>query len=283
MLSVRIIPRLDVKGPNLVKGINLEGLRVLGKPEKFSQHYYQSGADELLYMDVVASLYGRNNILEMVKNASKKVFIPITVGGGLRAIEDIKNVLSVGADKVALNTAAIKDPNLISELSNAFGSSTIVVSIEAIEQLDGSYQAFYDNGREASGKDAVEWAKEATSLGAGEVLITSVDKEGLGRGYDHKLTKNISDAVTVPVIASGGAGSSEHVLDLIKNVDVSGVGLASILHYKALDSLISEDDDYQEGNLDHIKRGGRVSSMRVCSIPDLKKTLKEGGVLCRNL
>ena len=281
MLGLRIIPKLDVKGPNLVKGINLEGLRVLGKPERFAQFYYENGADELLYMDVVASLYGRNNILDTVRNTAQKVFIPITVGGGLRSVEDVQAVLAAGADKVAINTAAIKNPELISQLAEVFGSSTIVISIEAIEQPDGSYQAFYDNGREASGLDAVKWAEQATELGAGEILITSVDQEGTGRGFDHDLTELVSAAVSIPVIATGGAGSPDSIVDLSKSIDVSAVGVASILHYNALDHLMSEQDNYVEGNLDHIKRGGRVQAMTTCTIPEIKRTLIDNKIACR--
>src|SRR3989344_2874988 len=152
----RIIGRLDIKGPNLVKGIHLEGLRVLGKPEQFAKYYYESGADELIYMDVVASLYGRNSLLGIVEKTAKEIFIPLTVGGGIRSLSDIRDVLRAGADKVALNTAAIGNPQIVSEASQMFGSSTIVISIEAIKQPDGQYLAFTDNGREHTGLDVVE-------------------------------------------------------------------------------------------------------------------------------
>src|SRR5574341_1652307 len=166
----RIIPRLDIKGPNLVKGIHLEGLRVLGKPDRFARCYYEHGADELLYMDVVASLYGRNSLLEIVARTSKEIFIPLTVGGGLRTLDDIKEALRAGADKVSLNTAAIGNPELVREASRRFGSSTIVVSIEAVKKPDGSYEAYTDNGRERTGVDALQWAVQAAELGAGEIL-----------------------------------------------------------------------------------------------------------------
>ena len=165
-LSLRIIPRLDIKGPNLVKGIHLEGLRVLGKPERFARYYYENGADELLYMDVVASLYGRNSLFDIVAKTSGEIFIPLTVGGGLRTLDDIKAVLRAGADKVSLNTAAIKRPELIREAARHFGSSTIVVSIEAIRQPEGNYEAYTDSGRERTGVNALKWAEEAAQLGA---------------------------------------------------------------------------------------------------------------------
>ncbi len=180
MQAVRVIPRLDIKGPNLVKGIHLEGLRVLGKPEDFAQYYYEQGADELLFMDVVASLYERNSLHDIISQTAKKIFIPLTVGGGLRTIEDIKNVLRAGADKVSLNTAAIKNPQIIRDASRKFGSSTIVVAIEAIKEADGTYRAYTDNGREHTGVEVVSWAKQVEELGAGEIIITSVDKEGTG-------------------------------------------------------------------------------------------------------
>ena len=197
---VRIIPRLDIKGPNLVKGIHLEGLRVLGKPEKFARHYYEQGADELVYMDVVASLYGRNNLLDIVAKTSREIFIPLTVGGGLRTIKDIQAVLRAGADKVALNTAAIRRPELIREAAKRFGSSTIVISIEAIKKSDGRYEAYTDNGREKTGVDVFDWALKAVELGAGEIMITSIDQEGTGHGFDIALTRKIAEAVNIPVI-----------------------------------------------------------------------------------
>jgi len=206
-VNVRIIPRLDIKGPNLVKGIHLEGLRVLGKPERFARYYYEQGADELLYMDVVASLYQRNSLLEIVSRTSREVFIPLTVGGGLRTLDDVRAVLRAGADKVSLNTAVIREPELIRQASRCFGSSTIVVSIEAIKKGDGSYEAYTDNGRERTSIDAFKWALQAAELGAGEIIVTSVDREGTGKGFDLELTRRIAESVPIPVIACGGAGT----------------------------------------------------------------------------
>ena len=168
-LAIRIIPKLDIKGPNLVKGMHLEGLRVLGKPEEFARHYYEQGADELIYQDVVASLYGRNSLHEIISKTAKEIFIPLTVGGGIRNLDDIVDVLRAGADKVSINTAAHDNPGLITQASRMFGKSTIVVLIEAIRQTDGRYQAFTDNGRNPTNRDVVTWAKEAEDLGAGEI------------------------------------------------------------------------------------------------------------------
>src|ERR1700682_6201107 len=173
---IRIISKLDIKGPNLVKGIHLEGLRVLGRPEAFSRFYYENGADELLYMDAVASLYGRNSLLEIVARTAREVLIPLCVGGGLRSVQDIRTVLRAGADKVALNTAALARPDFIREAARAFGSSTIVVSIEAIRQPAGDYHCYTNCGRDQTGVDAFQWAVQAAELGAGELLVTSVDR-----------------------------------------------------------------------------------------------------------
>ena len=216
MKTIRIIPRLDIKGPNLVKGIHLEGLRVLGKPSDFAKYYYESGADELLLMDVVASLYERNSLHDIITETAKNNFIPITVGGGIRNVNDIKKILRAGADKVCLNTAAIKNPEFIKQASREFGSSTIVVAIEAIKS-NGKYLAYTDNGREYTGLDVFDWAQKIAELGAGELVITSVDKEGTGNDFDTELISKINKLVPIPVIAHGGAGKKEDVVNLIKS------------------------------------------------------------------
>jgi imidazole glycerol-phosphate synthase subunit HisF len=190
-MNHRIIARLDIKGPNLVKGIQLEGLRVIGDPQIFAQHYYNNGIDELIYMDTVASLYNRNSLIELISKAAKSIFIPLTVGGGIRTIDDIRNVLRAGADKVAINTAAIKNPYFIKQASEMFGSSTIVVGIEAIKASNGEYYAYTDNAREFTGKEVLSWAKEVELLGAGEILLTSVDNEGVGKGFDLNLIRSV--------------------------------------------------------------------------------------------
>lgn len=277
-LLPRIIPRLDIKGPNLVKGIHFEGLRVLGKPWDFAFKYYQEGADELLYMDVVASLYERNSLLDIVDATAKKIFIPFTVGGGIRTIEDIKKVLRRGADKVAINTAAIKNPGFIREAANSFGSQCIVVSIEAKKGSHGTYEAMTDYGRERSGKDVLLWAKEAVELGAGELLITSIDQEGTGKGFDLELIRKIATSAPVPVIAAGGAGSAEHVLQSIKEGKADAVAIASIFHY--LEYQCDEDKFQTEGNIEFLKQADsgrlfmkdRLSPIR---IGELKKLLAE--------
>lgn len=282
---MRIIPRLDIKGPNLVKGIHLEGLRVLGKPWDFALKYYEEGADELLYMDVVASLYGRNNLLEIVSRTAENIFIPLTVGGGIRTIEDIQKLLRAGADKVALNTAVIYRPALIQEAAKVFGSQCIVISIEAKKLPNDRYEALTDNGRQTTGVDVFEWAKRVEKLGAGEILVTSVDFEGTGKGYDKELIKKIVSLVSIPVIACGGAGNKEHVLEVARECQVSGISAASLFHYGALDKEIDMKDFQQEGNIEFIKRAGEASFMRgkltPINLSHLKKFLQASRIRCR--
>jgi cyclase len=280
-MSVRIIPRLDIKGPNLVKGIHLEGLRVLGKPEKFARLYYEQGADELLYMDVVASLYQRNSLLDMVRRTSREIFIPLTVGGGLRTLDDIREALRAGADKVSLNTAAINRPELIREAAQRFGSSTIVVSIEAIRKPDGRYEAYTDNGRERTGVDAFEWAVRAAELGAGEIMVTSIDREGTGKGFDLELTGRIAQAAPIPVIACGGAGTIDHVHDVISKGQADAVCLASILHYHAVKRLNGADDITGEGNTEYLKNPRGFSKIQDASLPEIKARMLRHGIPCR--
>lgn len=234
MRRIRIIPRLDIKGPNLIKGIRLEGLRVMGEPQGFAKKYYESGADELLYMDSVASLYGRNNILEIVRKTAGEIFIPLTVGGGIRSSENAREALRAGADKIALNTAAIARPELISEIANDFGNQCVVVSIEAKQTGPGKWEAYTDNGRERTGIDAIEWAKKAASLGAGEILVTSVDREGTKKGFDIDMVKAVCDVVKIPVIASGGMGSLDDLRKLVEQTNVDAVAIANVLHYNTL-------------------------------------------------
>ena len=284
-MTVRIIPRLDIKGPNLVKGIHLEGLRVLGKPEQFARYYYENGADELFYMDAVASLYERNSLLDIIERTSREIFIPLTVGGGLRSVDDIRAALRAGADKVSLNTAAIRRPELIREASRAFGSSTILVSIEAIRREDGSYEAYVDYGRQHTGVNAVEWAKQAVTLGAGELVVTSIDKEGTGEGFDLDLTRQIAESVPVPVIASGGAGQLGHIHEAVVQGKADAVSVASVLHYHTIQHGDQEEADFtREGNVEFLKgrRGGKeFTRIRGGTLQQIKAYLMEKSVPCR--
>jgi len=231
MPAARVIARLDVKGPNLVKGIHLEGLRVIGDPQEFARRYYADGADEILYVDIVASLYGRNNILEVVRRTAEAVFVPMTVAGGLRTLDDVRDALRSGADKVAINTAAVARPELIREVSLAFGSQCMVLSVQTKKIAPDRWEAYTDNGRERSGRDALEWACQGVELGAGELLITSVDREGTQKGMDLEFLTRITARVDVPVIAGGGAGTPEHACRAITEAGADAVAVASMLHY----------------------------------------------------
>jgi cyclase len=234
MSNLRIIPRLDIKGPNLIKGIRLEGLRVIGDPQEHAIRYYEAGADELVYMDIVASLYGRNNLSDIISRAAKNVFIPITVGGGIRSVDDARHILRSGADKVAINTAAIARPTLITEVAHRFGSQAMVLSIEAKQVAAGKWEAYTDNGRERTGLDVLEWVKRGVELGAGEILVTAVDREGTRAGFDIDLVRTVSAAVPVPVIASGGMGSVDHFVAVAQMGNADAVAIADVLHYERM-------------------------------------------------
>lgn len=230
--NTRLIARLDIKGPNLIKGVHLEGLKVIGSPHEHAVRYYEQGADELIYMDCVASLYGRNHLGDIVRAAAKDIFIPMTVGGGIRSVEDATQILRTGADKVAVNTAAIANPDLITDISRRFGSQCMVLSIEAKQVGPGKWEAFTDNGREYTGLDVVEWAKRGVERGAGEILLTSIDREGTRKGFDLELVSAVTGAVGVPVIASGGMGAAEELVDVVNTGGADAVAMAHILHYK---------------------------------------------------
>ncbi|GAB7027934.1 imidazole glycerol phosphate synthase subunit HisF [Geotalea toluenoxydans] len=250
--NIRIISRLDIKGPNLIKGINLEGLRKLGDPNLFAKGYYEQGIDEIIYIDIVASLYERSSLLNIVRRTTQDVFIPITVGGGVRSVDDAREMLRAGADKVAVNTAAVKRPELIHEISQKFGAQCMVLSIEAKRTAPSKWEVYYDNGREKSGIDVLEWAQKGCELGAGEILLTSVDMEGTGRGFDCELTAAVSRNVPIPVIASGGLGTVDDFEQVVKAGQADAVAVAGALHYKKLTV-----GDIREGALQrgiHVRR-----------------------------
>jgi cyclase len=278
---VRIIAKLDIKGPNLVKGVQLEGLRVIGNPEDFAEYYYKNGVDELIYLDTVASLYERNSLLDIISKAAKTIFIPLTVGGGIRTVEDIRKVLRAGADKVSINTAAIKNPNFIKQASEIFGSSTIVIAIEAIKGSDGKYYAYTDNAREFTGIEVLNWAKEVERLGAGEILLTSVDKEGMGKGFDIDLIRQVTNLVNIPVIAHGGCGKVHHIEDAISTGGASAVAIASLLHYNSLFSIQSSKAISSEGNNHFLNNKKSYLNLEKTNISEIKKILKSKGIPTR--
>lgn len=244
---IRLIARLDIKGSNLIKGIHLEGLRVMGDPQVYAQKYYEAGADELIYMDAVASLYNRNNLREIIEKTAKNVFIPMTVGGGIRSVDDVRAILRAGADKVAINTAATQRPELIREVARRFGSQCMMLSIEAKQTGPGSWEAYTDNGREHTYKDAVSWAIEGERLGAGEILLTSVDREGTRKGFDVALVKAVSSKVSIPVIASGGMGTLDHLTQVVREGQADAVAMADVLHYQRLSFREIRDVAVKEG------------------------------------
>lgn len=233
MRNIRLISRLDVKTEHLVKGIQLEGLRKLGKPNDFARRYYREGIDEIIYVDIVASLYERNSLLPIIERASSDIFIPLTVVGGIRSVENARSALHAGADKVGVNTAAIKNPGLISDIATQFGAQCMVQSIEA-KHTGSAWEVYYDNGREKTGMDVMEWAVEAEDRGAGEIFLTSVDREGAGKGMDIDLISNVCDRVSIPVIASGGVGETGHIREVVTQTNVSGVAIARVLHYEQI-------------------------------------------------
>ena len=276
MKNIRIIPRLDIKGKNLVKGVNLEGLRVLGDPLEFSEHYYKEGADEIFYQDVVASLYDRNSLLDLITDLSKKIFIPLTVGGGIKNIEDIKKILNAGADKVSINTAATKNINFISDSASVFGSSTIVVSMEVIKSSNDKYFLFVDNGRQETGIELFNWIEIVQKKGAGEIAITFVDSEGTNKGFDLNLLKKINNKIKVPLIIHGGIGKVAHLEDALNVLrDIDAFMIASMLHYGTLNKIKKNNIDKQEGNktyLNSLKKN--FIPMNYSSIKKIKAMLK---------
>ncbi len=229
--KVRIIARLDIKAPYVVKGIQMEGLKKLGYPHDFAMNYYEQGVDEIIYIDIVASLYNRNSLLDIVTNATENVFIPITVGGGIRSVDDAKKLLRAGADKIAINTAALKNPDIITQLAQAFGSQSVVVSIHAKRIGPQQWEAYYDCGREHTGIDVIEWAKLVEAKGAGEILLTSVDCDGTQQGGDLALVKAVTQAFSIPVIAAGGIGCIQHAVDIIQHSQADAIAIGSALHF----------------------------------------------------
>ena len=230
--NIRLIARLDIKGSNLIKGIHLEGLRIIGSPGEHALRYYLQGVDELIYMDCVASLYGRNHLGDIVRSAAKDIFVPMTVGGGIRSVEDAMQILRAGADKVAVNTAAVANPQLITDIARRFGSQCMVLSIEAKQVGPERWEVYTDNGRERTRLDVIEWVKRGVAMGAGEVFLTSVDREGTRKGFDIALVRAVTAEVSVPVIASGGMGKLEDLLGVVREGGADAVAMADILHYK---------------------------------------------------
>lgn len=231
MLKKRIIPCLDVKDGRVVKGINFINLTDVGDPVDSARAYYEAGCDELVFLDITATYEERDTTVEMVRQVADQVFIPFTVGGGIRSVDDMNKMLKAGADKVAVNSSAVTNPQLIKDCAEKFGSQCVVVAIDGRKELDGTWHVYVAGGRKDTGKDLIEWAREVVRLGAGEILLTSMDKDGTKSGFDLDMLKAVAGVVDVPIIASGGAGNSDHIIEVFQKTPVTGALAASIFHF----------------------------------------------------
>lgn len=294
--SIRVIARLDIKGPNLIKGLQLDGHRVLGTAEEFADIYYREGVDELIYQDAVASLYRRNSLLDIVSRTAAKVFVPLTVAGGIRSIDDIRQLLRAGADKVAINTAATENPRLLSDAAKVFGSQCIVSSIEAYRRDDGTYRVWVDYGREPTDLDAIEWAKQVEQRGVGEILLTSIRNDGMGSGYDLELTRAVSSSVSIPVIACGGAGKAADLARAVVEGGADAVAAASVFHYRYAQAKAGKKtmqysgtglrmgEHIDSGNIDFLNEGyGGTKFLMVepATIAEAKTAMRRAGLSVR--
>ena len=282
MKCKRIISKLEIKGPNLVKGVNLEGMRVLGKPDEFSKLYYRENIDELYYQDTVASLYGRNSLYNLIEKVSKDIFIPLCVGGGVKNLKDIYNLLKVGADKISINKQALKKPNFVYEASQKFGKANICISIEAIKS-ENEYYCFFDNGRNFSNIKVLDWIKNINQIGAGEICLTFVDSDGTGKGFDLDFINKIEKITNIPIVIHGGAGNKKQVLELFKKTKCDGVSISSLFHYNYMlqfnnDSDIKYSD---EGNVDFLMSKTKSKKIESIKINNLKKFLTKQKINCR--
>ena len=271
---IRIIPKLDIKNGLLIKGINLEGLRILGSPYNYAKSYYNQGADEIIYLDNVATLYGTNNLKKFVKETAKNLFIPLTVGGGIKSLEEIEKMLNNVADRVTINSSAIDDINFIKKASKRFGSSTIISSIE-YTKIKNKHFITKSNGRDLVNIDPYIWAKKLEDFGSGEIILTSINQEGTQSGFDISMINKISKNVKIPVIAHGGAGNFKDVYDVIQKTNVRGVAIASLFHY----------NNIIKGNFKNIKVGNtlylenaKIENKKISIIKKLKLFLKKRGV-----
>lgn len=294
--SVRVIARLDIKGPNLIKGLQFDGHRVLGTAEEFAEVYYREGVDELIYQDAVASLYRRNSLLDIVSRTAEKVFVPLTVAGGIRSVDDVRALLRAGADKVAINTAATENPKLLTEAARVFGAQCIVSSIEAFRRDDGTWRVWVDYGREPTELDAVEWAKRVEACGVGEILLTAIRADGMGTGYDLDLIRAVSSSVSVPVIACGGAGKAGDLAAAVVEGGADAVAAASLFHYRYAKAKAGKKtmqlaggglrmgEHIDSGNIDFLNEGyGGMKFLMVepASISEAKAAMRAAGLSVR--
>lgn len=292
---LRVIAKLDVKGPNLIKSMQYDGHRVLGTAEQFAATYYSEGIDELIYNDTVASLYQRKALIDVIKKTAQKSFVPLTVAGGIRSVDDVREVLRAGADKVAINTAAVHNPQLLKETVKAFGSQCIVSSIEVFRQDDGQYEVWTDHGREPTNKNFFDWVKEVQDLGVGEILLHSIKRDGMGNGYDLEMTKAVSELVSIPLIVSCGAGKKEHLALAVKEGCADAVCASSLFHYNYMKPVKRPTMSYNSkelrmgaqidsGNIDFLNEGYgdyREFTVEPCSIGTAKEYLASQGIQVR--
>jgi len=276
----RIISRLDIKNNSLVKGINLEGLRVLGSPEIFANKYYDENIDELIFQDVVASLYKRNQLSELTKKISENIFIPITVGGGIRKIEDINVALNSGADRVSINTAAVENPKFVEEAVSKFGSSTISISIETLK-IDGKYKIFTESGRKETNIDLMSWIKVLNDLNVGELIVTSIKHEGRSKGLDHELYEKLTQNSKIPVLAHGGVKNQSDVLNLFNNTNIHGIVISSAFHFNYLSEIKNKENSISQGNTVFLSNFKNYENYK-SNINDLKLFLKSNGIDIRS-
>ena len=282
MKSKRIISKLEIKGPNLVKGINLEGMRVLGKPQEFSKLYYDNLIDEIYYQDSVASLYGRNSLFDLIEKVSKEIFIPLCVGGGIKSLKDIYMLMKVGADKVSINKEALKNKKFIYDATRKFGKANICISIETIKQ-NGDYFCFYDNGRNSSNIKVLDWISELTKIGVGEICITFVDGDGTGKGFDIGFINKLEKITNLPIVINGGSGNIKQISDLFLNTKIDGLSISSIFHYYYIKKVKNKNfNDYKsEGNIEFLRQNIIKKNIEISSIKNLKKKLSKKGIICR--
>jgi cyclase len=278
MQNFRIIPRLDIKNGLLIKGINLEGLRVLGNPLDFAKQYYQDGADELCYVDIVSSLYGTKNITKFIRETSQSNFIPLTAGGGIKSVNDIEEILRSGADKICLNSALFKNIKLLGSAAKKFGSSTITAIIEITKIKDKLFITF-NNGRELSYINPLEWIKKLQDQGAGEIIITSVTDEGLNQGYNLKILETLSKIIKIPFLLHGGFGNKEHIYHAAKNSTASGVLISSLFHYNYLNCSNYNFKKNRIGNVDFIVNEPKKKKRNY--FLEIKKFLKKRNINVR--
>ena len=270
-MNLRIIPKLDIKNENLVKGVNLEGLRSLGNPKKFAEIYYSEGADELIYHDVVASLYERNNTPEFIEKTSENIFLPMLVGGGIKNLKEVERILKSGADRIFINTAAINNPRFIDNIIKFFGASTLVVSVEVVKR-DKKFFCRKDFGREQTNLILDDWCKKIQDKGVAEIIVTSIDQDGTGEGFDLDIVKILKKHVHIPYILNGGFSKLKHFEDVL-NLDIpSGFAIGSVFHYNQL-KKISDKNDYSDGNFEFIKKQSNYNNFKPLSIKKIKKFL----------